>query len=203
MPEVVKKQFTSKGGEWVEVVAGLDQVTTDALYVSVSGGTMTGPLALSGDAVAPLAAVPQRQLDGYIVKPAAASIGGSAIATPVPHATSVYAGLSQEIGSGLVIGNGGVILTLPGWYLAHWNIVMTGGTPTSEQRMMADIDVGTLVKGRSSYGFQEDRSSCSALIYAEAGGTEVVKFMAYQTLGITLNIDTRSKFSVHYLGKDH
>jgi Chaperone of endosialidase len=53
MPQVVKKQYVSRNGEWVEVATGgssdgpvFDQVAADPLYVNVTGDTMTGPLTI-------------------------------------------------------------------------------------------------------------------------------------------------------------
>jgi microcystin-dependent protein len=54
MPQIVKKQYVSRGGEWVEVSAGgLDQATADTLYAPIDAGVPAGVITVWMEAAAP------------------------------------------------------------------------------------------------------------------------------------------------------
>jgi hypothetical protein len=200
MPQVVRKQYYSKGGVWVEAFGGANQSATDALYVNVDGDTMTGPLTVAGDAVAPLEAVAYRQLDGLIVKPAAASLAGPTTPIPLPNMETTSAMLVKSVGDGLdITGGNSIVLTLTGWYMASW-ICDIGLTIVTGTRAFASINVNGTDAARASYGPDESYQSCSAVFYGQPG--HVVTFDGWQSSGVAGTLGGDSRYAIHYLGEN-
>lgn len=198
MVQVVKKQFVSKGGEWVELPTGVDTAAMDPMYVNVEGDTMTGPLVLSGDATADDGAITRQQLDLYTEKPVSSAWGLLAHTVVTVGVTSPIP-IGVFTSEGLTSGGGGITLNRTGWYIVQANFIFGGIVVPAGARLLGDIMYDGRVHGRVTFGAAEDRVACTTLIYGTPGG--VVLFNTYASVdGGVMTGD--STFAIHYVG-DH